>query len=282
MRLPIFHVGASESSTFREVLQIGIAHHAKELQNARALVDGKMAGSEKYLTSDDTHTVELLLPFMNCSSTEACSLNEVAGLVVLTGSICATAYLGPREPISQAISDLKGDIISSLQSRLDIIYDDADDKVDMPGGHDGELHTDAQKAIHQLNLQEQRKSCGLQFPRRVLIPKSDGTVICDYLQPKETIEDLKDRCKEMMAMEAPIEDDMIMEVETEAALVIANSLWDLINGGSTLHESKKNMKTSTRRDSDEPGIYSMNNLVPAFLIFLAAVIIGVAIGLFGK
>lgn len=41
-RLPIFHDGATDSSTFKDVLRKGIVRHAKELQNAKALVDGKM------------------------------------------------------------------------------------------------------------------------------------------------------------------------------------------------------------------------------------------------
>jgi hypothetical protein len=40
-------------------------------------------------------------------SLEESSSEDVAGLVLLTGSVCASAYLVPREPIAQAISDIK-------------------------------------------------------------------------------------------------------------------------------------------------------------------------------
>ena len=39
--------------------------------------------------------------------TKECSLEGVAGLIRFVGSVSALAYLGPRESISEAISDLK-------------------------------------------------------------------------------------------------------------------------------------------------------------------------------
>lgn len=38
---------------------------------------------------------------------KACSTKEVIGIVVFSGAICSSAYLCPREPISQAIVDIK-------------------------------------------------------------------------------------------------------------------------------------------------------------------------------
>lgn len=43
---------------------------------------------------------------LNVSLKES-SLEDVAGLVLFSGSVCASAYLGPRESVDQAISDLK-------------------------------------------------------------------------------------------------------------------------------------------------------------------------------
>ena len=39
--------------------------------------------------------------------TKECSLEGVAGLIRFVGSVSALAYLGPKESISEAISDLK-------------------------------------------------------------------------------------------------------------------------------------------------------------------------------
>jgi hypothetical protein len=41
-------------------------------------------------------------------SLEESSLEDVAGLVILIGSVCASAYLVQRKPVAQAISDIKG------------------------------------------------------------------------------------------------------------------------------------------------------------------------------
>lgn len=285
IRLPIFHVGASDSSTFKNVIGSGIARHAKELQNAKALIDGKLVTEDQCITSEGIHKVELLLPFMKDDSAEAFSSDEVDGIVVLTGSICASAYLGPKEHVSQAVSDLKGDIISSLRSRLDIISDEADDKADLTSNYGGELTGDvsAEKGVHLLNLRELRKPYCLSFPRRVFVPWLAGTFICDYLQKMETFEDLKDRCKEMMAIESPIETSAILEPETEATAILAKSFWDVVNGGSTSSQPEsKNVKNSTKSDVSEISNYSGFNLVTALLILLVALLVGFAITALGQ
>lgn len=41
---------------------------------------------------------------------KASSSEDIAGLILLSGSMYASAYLGPKEPISQAISDLQVNI----------------------------------------------------------------------------------------------------------------------------------------------------------------------------
>ncbi|ONK79697.1 uncharacterized protein A4U43_C01F9120 [Asparagus officinalis] len=279
IRLPVFKDGASDSGTFKNVLRCGIARHAKELESAKALVDGKLVAEDQHITSEGTHNVELLLPFVSDAYTGASSSNEVAGLVVFTGSICASAYLGPKESASQAICDLKGDIVSSMRSRLDIICDDAEDKVTMASDHVGESTGDtlAGKAIHQLNLQELRKPYCLTFPRRVFVPWQSGIFICDYLQPMETFEDLKDRCKEMMAMESPIENSEILEPETEAPSIMAKSFWDIIHEDPTsaVIESKNTTK-STERDYGGKPKSSGFNLVTAIFILVLALLLGYA------
>ena len=100
-----------------------------------------MVGDEPCL-SDGLHEVELLLPFMKDASVEgmlalplilshinlfdlsapkililmficlsifgkACSQKEVVGILVFSGSVCSFACLNPKEPISQALADIK-------------------------------------------------------------------------------------------------------------------------------------------------------------------------------
>ncbi|KAG4950194.1 hypothetical protein JHK86_043433 [Glycine max] len=81
--------------------------------------------SESY-SSDGVHELELLLSFLNDSSVEACSQGDVVGILLFSGLTDSFAYLNSKEPISQAVTDIKGDIITSLQSRLYIICDEVD------------------------------------------------------------------------------------------------------------------------------------------------------------
>lgn len=38
---------------------------------------------------------------------KACSQKVVLGVLAFNGSVCSFAYLNPKEPISQAVSDIK-------------------------------------------------------------------------------------------------------------------------------------------------------------------------------
>ncbi|TQD74284.1 hypothetical protein C1H46_040190 [Malus baccata] len=196
-RLPIFHKNSSNLQTFSEALCHGISVHAKDLRSAKAMFDGNLVVNDDLCTSDGLHEVELLLPFMK--DTEACSQKDTVGVVDFSGSVCSFAFLNPKEPISQAVADIKDDIITSLQSRLGIICDEAD-------GEAGPTETSGQQArdgadiqeprdgissgtpVSQIVLQSFRQSCNLSLPRRVFVPWLAGTFVCDYLQPSETFE----------------------------------------------------------------------------------------------
>lgn len=93
---------------------------------------------EMNISTEDPHQVDFLVPFKNAvpvegasanviscllclahfcwcryegltlhGCTKECSLEGVAGLIRFIGSVSALAYLGPKESISEAISDLK-------------------------------------------------------------------------------------------------------------------------------------------------------------------------------
>lgn len=283
IRIPVFQDVVSTSNNFKNVLRSGISRHAKELQNAIALLDGNLVNEGQNVTTESLHDVEFLLPFKSYAHMEVHSSDEVAGLVVLRGAICASAYLGPKEPASQAISYLKNDIINSLRSRLDIVLDEVEDKSDPSsndlGNENGEMLNGT--PLHQLNLHELRKPLVLSFPRRVLVPWLSDIYICDYLMPFETFEDLKDRCREMMHIETPLESSAFLELETEAAASTISSFWDAVvkNPRSSCEELNNKGLSADKKPSGKSKSFDLK-LQLALLVLLAAVLIGAAVTVF--
>ncbi|XP_058723925.1 uncharacterized protein LOC131595570 isoform X1 [Vicia villosa] len=204
-------------------------------------------------SSDGVHEVELLIPFLSNSSIEAYNQKDVSGILSFSGTVCSFAYLNSKEPISQAVTDLKGDIITSLQSILDIICDETD--VDSYNHHDvGRQISDddvsVEKPFSQLVLHLLRKECNLPFPRRVFAPWLAGTYVCDYLQPSETVEVLKDHCMELLSMEAPTEVSTILEPEKKVISFKTKSFWDVaIPSYSETHLVEDKLKLDGRGES---------------------------------
>ncbi|KAM1292893.1 hypothetical protein ACFX13_020180 [Malus domestica] len=286
IRLPIFHKNSSNLQTFSEALCHGISVHAKDLRSAKAMFDGNLVVNDDLCTSDGLHEVELLLPFMK--DTEACSQKDTAGVVDFSGSVCSFAFLNPKEPISQAVADIKDDIITSLQSRLDIICDEADGEVgptetsgqqarngaDIQEPRDG---ISSETPVSQIVLQSFRQSCNLSLPRRVFVPWLAGTFVCDYLQPSETFEVLKDRCVELLSMEAPADDSTILEPEIDAPSAVTKSFWDVVvplpsASDSCLEKSGiEKLRGESSRKSTE---FSNVNVMAAGIFLLLSIIIG--------
>lgn len=228
IRFPIFRENISSSGKFAAILRDVISSHAEELKGAKALIDGNLVNVDEQCASAGVHEVEFLMPFINHTSFQAYSEEEVVGVLVFTGSICSFAYSNSKEPISQALADIKGDIISSLHSRLDITCDEADAQLDSVADVSGESvkEISTQNPIPQLQLQLLRKRCSLSFPRRVFVPWVGDTYICDYIQPSETLEVLRDHCVELMSMEAPTDTSTILEPESESITFSTNSFWE--------------------------------------------------------
>ncbi|PKA53022.1 hypothetical protein AXF42_Ash002003 [Apostasia shenzhenica] len=278
IRLPIFQTEVSVSTTCKNALRNGISCHAKELERARALVDGNLVNDDKQFTSEGLHNVELLLPFKNDVYLEGSS-DEITGLVVFRGSICASAYLGPKEPLSQALSDLKSDIIKSLRSRLDIVLDEAADKLDMDTNDEGKessamLSEDPRQQLRLVNIW---KPHTLAFPRRILVPWLSGTYICDYLLPSETFEDLKDHCREMMSLETPLESSPLLELEKEATPVVSLSFWNALLGNSqfpTAEHNKPDLSTEEENFSEKPNSCNFSLLLAVLVLIVAVAIAG--------
>ncbi|KAH6837934.1 oxidoreductase [Perilla frutescens var. hirtella] len=239
VRLPIPHGDGLDSKRFSDVIRNEIMVHAKELKGVKALIDGKLVVGDDLSVSDDFHEVEFLLPFMQDKYLEACSQKEVLGVLLLRGSVCSLAYLNSKEPVSQALVDIKEDIIRSLQSRLAIICDEAERDIEsMTGGDQGtNSHISSEEPVTNFDLQAQRKQCNLSFPRRVLVPWLEGTYICDYIQSTETLEVLKEHCVELMSVEFPTDTSEILEPESEAPTVIASSTAKTFWSAATDHSS---------------------------------------------
>ncbi|MBA0775367.1 hypothetical protein Gotri_010519 [Gossypium trilobum] len=277
-RLPIYQEKTSKSETLVDVLCNGISNYVKELQGAKAVIDGNLVVNDEACTTEGLHEVELLLPFMKDMYIEACSQKDVVGVVNFTGSLCSFSFLNSKEPISQAVADIKDDIIRSLRSRLDIICDEADED---PGPIDNgikEAGNDlaSEKPVSQLVLHSLRKTCNLSLPRRVFVPWLAGTYICDYLQPPETLEVLKDHCVELMSMEAPNDASKILEPEEEAIRVSTRSFWDVVIPYCSTSSStqEKNIeitgKENSQKTSKSPSLY----FVAAVIILLLSVLVG--------
>ncbi|CAI9293729.1 unnamed protein product [Lactuca saligna] len=276
IRFPIFHESISNPKKFAGIVRDVISSHAEELKGAKALINGNLVNVDEQCSFDGVHEVEFFIPFMQHTSFQAYSEEEVVGILVFTGSVCSYAYSNSKESISQALADLKGDIISSLHSRLDIICDEADGQLDSDSVADvgGEVST--QTPIPHLQLQSLRKGCSLCFPRRVFVPWLGDTYICDYLQPSETLEGVKDHCVELMSMEALTDTSMVLEPEAESATSMkfstnsnsnSNSFWETAmpvspelrtlslnnNSGDKGSVSGKQLEKSSSNDMTGPG-----------------------------
>ncbi|CAI0548430.1 unnamed protein product [Linum tenue] len=282
-RLPISHEHESTASTLSAILRYGISTHVKELRGAKAVIDGKLITNDEPCTTDTLHEVELLLPFLECDpATEACSQKNVDGLLVFGGSVCSFTYLNNKEPVSQAVADIKFDIVRSLQSRLDILCDEADQELAAEDEGTEEASQDrlSHKPVSKLALHSLRKTCHLAFPRRVFIPWLGDIYICDYLQPSETLEVIKDHCVELMSMQAPTDASTFFQPEVEAPSVISKSFWDVSVAGNS-----NNSSSSKSREVDDASPESSNrqlrktvnfsfSMVAAVLILLMSILLG--------
>ncbi|PKI73080.1 hypothetical protein CRG98_006488 [Punica granatum] len=159
----------------------------------------------------------------------------------------------------------KGDIIMSLQSRLDIICDEADADTDENESIDGVL---PDKLISQADLQLLRKPSTLSFPQRVFAPWLAGTYICDYLQPSETLQVLKDHCAELLSVEVQTDAFKILEPELEVSSEIAKSFWEAVTpSNSTSKSLVKELSSNSTRSSSF-------SIIAAVIVLLLSILVG--------
>lgn len=256
MQLPI-----SRGGSFKDIIRDAISRHEKELIGAKALIDGNLALD---VVSEGSHNVELLLEGLRGFGDEV--KGEVTGIVSFKGFVCSYAYLNPKESAEQAVGDIKRDIIMSLQSRLNILCDEGEEE-----SGEGVV----EKSMTQLELKLLEKPTSLFFPRRVLVPWIGDVYVCDYLQSGDTFEVVRDHCKELMSLEAPVDSLQILEPEKEAVSLAVKSFWDVV----TLRNltTSKREKDSIQKEASNTSVtpYTFNSV-----IIIAILILAIAIGFF--
>lgn len=283
LRLPLGNEDGQHIGRFADVFRHGIMIHAKELRSSKALIDGKLVIQNEQYGSYDFHEVEFLLPLLQDKYVEACSQKEVFGVVLFSGSVCSLAYLNSKEPVSQALADIKEDIIKSLLSRVEMLCDEADRESESitDGGKDLGSQISIEKPVPHLNLEAHRKQYNISFPRRVFIPWLEGTYICDYIEPSETVEVVKDNCVDLMSMEAPTDASEILEPEYEAPPLITSttkSFWDIAAHDSSAAEpdhivSKRNGGSTNRKSAKSTDL----NPMVAILIVVLSIVVGLVL-----
>ncbi|KAL5722621.1 hypothetical protein ACHQM5_006123 [Ranunculus cassubicifolius] len=271
MQLPITKGGGS----FRDVVNNAITRHGKELNGAKALVDGDIVFDDRLESVEGLHNVEMLLPVMRDCVGE--TKDEVIGVVVFRGFVCSYAYLNPKESVEQAISDIKRDIIMSLQSRLNIMCDEVEEDV---GSGENTEEVSGERSITQIELQLLKKPTRLAFPRRVLVPWIGDVFICDYLQPSDTFGVVQDHCKELLSWEVPADSSLILEPEKEAISLATKTFWDVVVPKNLPSASDSNSMVTRGNDTmqmegNKASVLSANlNTIFAIAILILAIVIG--------
>lgn len=108
------------------------------------------------------------------------------------------------------------------------------------------------------------------------MPWLADTYICDYLQPSETLEVLKEHCVELMSMEALSDSSSVLDTEVEAPSVISKSFWDVVvpfNSGSGSSSESKGSKT--RKENTKYPVKTANfNIMAAVFFLLLSILVG--------
>ncbi|CAA0806801.1 oxidoreductase- zinc-binding dehydrogenase family protein [Striga hermonthica] len=288
LRLPVTHEAGGDIRRFSDVLRDEMMVHAKELTVAKALIDGKLVAEDDLSVPGDFHEVEFLLPLLQDKYIEACNKKEVLGVLHFKGSVCSLSYLNSKESVSQALLDIKEDITRSLQSRLEIMCDEAERYLESVNqdGLEPNIHPPIDKPDPRVDLLVQSKQCTLSFPRRVFVPWLEGTYICDYILPSETMEAVQDHCVELMCTEFPEDSSEILEPESEATIVTVSAnkktFWAIATDYSStaisdnsVSKSKEIRSDSSWESMDLKTVISI--LVPslAIIVWLVFYILGI-------
>eukprot|EP01018_Ginkgo_biloba_P002403 Gb_15498 [translate_table: standard] len=281
VRLPVYREDSRKTSDMRKILLKAVSLQAEQLKCAKALINGSLVTEDNGSIAGGPNEIDLLLPFSDDNPVQAGSNEEVVGLVVFSGTIYAQAYTSSREQLSQAIADLKGDIISSLKSRLEILCDEAEQASASVNSGENRAPEDASliNQGHPLFSCDWSEPCNFVFPRRVLVPWLDGIFICDYLQPTETFEDLAERCEELMSMKNLPDPSTILEPEPPGTTSIGRSFWSIVASANCTQgkEDSRELGKDTVILLPKPRIIASLHAVIAVGIVILAMLIAFAL-----
>ncbi|DBB06564.1 TPA: hypothetical protein ACH3X1_012103 [Trebouxia sp. C0004] len=175
-----------------------IAAECQRITNGIGTTQGSMASSSTTVGDlQQPLQVELLCPPSCCDTTQAADVKEasVSGRVVLEGVLHGRAMVHKKDMLSTAVDLLKADLVSSLQTRLDILMAEAEEvsESNEAGG--------ARHAILQ-STSESSTYISLRLPTRVFFPVQDTLSFCDYLASGESMTDATCRLQPLLGKQA--------------------------------------------------------------------------------
>ncbi|KAG6540854.1 hypothetical protein Mapa_017784 [Marchantia paleacea] len=202
--------------SLRKYLYSAIAAEATRLQTAQAIVDGSLAQPDNLLGAGcPVHEVEFIQPIGGRGVPGSiCNGMKTKGRVLFKGDLHARAYAIVREPLSRAVADLKGDIVASLKSRLELLVDEAEEAEDDARMQEQDADpSPPPETLLSSQLSLDVKEHSFAMPKRVLVPWLEGAMICDYMLPDENLEDVQERCMDLFGLEQTMDISSVIEPE---------------------------------------------------------------------
>eukprot|EP00250_Pteridium_aquilinum_P006399 c16336_g1_i1 orf=165-1637(-) len=272
-RVPIYANKPSKKRLYDNLL-CAISAEASRLESALVLSDRSLSVEQvvedKALIGDTDREVEIFLPFDYPAEVRN---GEVTGLVILSGSIWAQAYGFSRDPLSRAVTDLKADILKSLRSRLEILFDEVEETFKDAGSA-----TEATEgSLHPLQRMDDTSEFRCKLPRRLLIPWLERVSLCDYLQEGESLQDITGRCKELLGVDDPLDQSKIVEHEGDVVSLMERSFWDVpIRSASDTKikqgKTQGNEQRTTASNAAHPTLNPKTIGLVSFLVLLVSII----------
>lgn len=130
---------------------------------------------------------------------------QSCGTISVIGTMDCRAFVGLREPVEAAVEALKLDIDRSLQSRLDVLVEAAEDATEaaqeqFKASQDGGQELPRHPLLTQLS---NVSSYNFAFPRRAFLKWKNGPgTVCDYIVDGEGVSELLERLHQVLGEDA--------------------------------------------------------------------------------
>ncbi|KAL3692280.1 hypothetical protein R1sor_005931 [Riccia sorocarpa] len=233
--------------SLRKYLYSSVSAEATRLENAQAIVDGKLVKPDNVLGSGSVvHEVEFIQPMDGRTTTGSLRNGmKTEGSVFFRGDLHARAYAVVREPVSRAVADLKGDIVASLRSRLELLVDEAEEAEEDARAQNENADVPSVQPPQtllstQLSIDVSEHSFAM--PRRVLVPWLERIMICDYMLPDESLQDVQERCIDLLGLEQPADTSSFLEPE------IGGSVPEIVQPAPAPTPAPQTPRSSTKLD----------------------------------